>query len=154
LGYLEYRMLSPGQSLSRCYDACPESVTRARAELTAFATRAGAEGEELDSIRLAVSEAVSNSVLHAYDRPGGTVTLAATYVTGELWVFVGDHGAGFRVRPNGGGLGLGLALIAQLADDFQILSRGSGGTELRMQFKLAPVKRPDQPERGSVASAV
>ena len=56
------------------------------------------------------------------------------------------------------GLGLGLALIAQLADDFQIHSRGTGGTELQMRFNLHARKpRPAGPRtqlRGSFSWAV
>jgi serine/threonine-protein kinase RsbW len=147
-------MLDPRETFSRSYPARPESVPVARADLTDFARAAGAEGEFLERIKLAASEAVTNAVLHAYEAAGGTVQLAAAYVAGELFVFVSDRGAGLRVRRQSPGLGLGLALIAQLVDDFQILSRGAGGTELRLQFKLEPATRPaDQVCRGSVSSA-
>ena len=51
------------------------------------------------------------------------------------------------------------SLVAQLVDDFQILSRATGGTELRMQFKLEPSEKPAtraqrrHVRRGSVSSA-
>jgi anti-sigma regulatory factor (Ser/Thr protein kinase) len=146
-------MLSPGQTFNRSYPACAESVPQARTELIEFARSAGFQEERLERIRLAASEALTNAVLHAYEKPGGTVNVSATYVPDELWLLVDDRGAGLRVRRNARGLGLGLALIAQLVDDFQILSRGTGGTELRMQFKLAPVDSWDHLERGSVSSA-
>lgn len=147
-------MLSPGESLTRSYPADAESVRRGRAELTDFARMAGARDERLEAVRLAVSEAMTNAVLHAYEEPGGRVSLSATYVAGELWVFVADQGAGLRVRRDRRGLGLGLAVIARLVDDFQIVSRATGGTEIRMQFKLEPAEFADQGPRGSVASAV
>lgn len=147
-------MLDPGQTFSRSYPACVESVPRARQDLTEFARAAGAEDERLHQVRLAASEALTNAVLHAYEEPGGTINVSAAHVSGELWVIVTDHGAGFRVRRQSRGLGLGLALIAQLVDDFQILSRGSGGTELRMEFRLDRAAPRPHPRRGSVSAAV
>lgn len=147
-------MLVAGDSFSASYPAAAASVPAARAEVSEFAERAGAGPDELDTIRLAVSEAMANAVLHAYEQSPGTISVSATYLPGELWLFVADAGSGFRVRRNSRGLGLGLALIARLVDDFEILSRGAGGTELRMLFRLdALAASDDQGWRGSVASA-
>jgi stage II sporulation protein AB (anti-sigma F factor) len=129
-------------------------VPRARQDVTEFARAVGAEDKRLHHIRLAASEALTNAVLHAYEEPGGTINVSAAHVSGELWVIVTDHGAGLRVRRQSRGLGLGLALIAQLVDDFQILSRGSGGTELRMEFRLDRPAPCPHPRRGSVSAAV
>lgn len=145
-------MLHPGETFARSYPACAGSVPLARAEVTEFARAAGIDDCQLEQIRLAVSEAVTNAVLHAYERPGGSVSISVTYLPGELWLLVSDQGDGLRVRRSQG-LGLGLALIAQLADDLQILSRGTGGTELRMQFRLGEAPAPPQPPRGSASSA-
>jgi anti-sigma regulatory factor (Ser/Thr protein kinase) len=132
-------MLVPGETFSASYPAIPEAVPTARNTLTRFASSAGASPERLDAIRLAASEAITNAVLHAYDvSECGEVHVSASYVEGELWVLVSDAGHGMRRRDDSPGLGLGLALVAQLADEFQIMSRGSG-TELRMRFDLAPV---------------
>jgi anti-sigma regulatory factor (Ser/Thr protein kinase) len=134
-------MLIPGETFSTSYPAVPEAVATARNTLAEFARRAGAGEERLQAIRLAASEAVTNAVLHAYllsER--GEVHVSASYVEGELWVLISDAGHGMRRRDDSPGLGLGLALVAQLADEFQILSRGSGGTELRMRFDLPPVR--------------
>lgn len=135
-------MLIPGETFSESYPALPESVVQARNALTEFARDAGADAERLEAVRLAASEAVTNAVMHAYhERQRGTVQVSASYVENEVWLLVADAGNGMRPRANSPGLGLGLALIAQLADEFQILSRGSGGTELRLRFKLKSTKR-------------
>jgi serine/threonine-protein kinase RsbW/stage II sporulation protein AB (anti-sigma F factor) len=163
-------MLIAGETFTESYAAAPESVGKARNALTAFAREAGVDEEQLEAIRLAASEAVTNAVLHAYrDRERGTVQVSASYVENELWLLVADAGTGLQPNSESPGLGLGLALVAQLADEFQILTRGSGGTELRLRFKLARTRRradrnldscaaaPDQPDRsgrrGSVSSA-
>jgi stage II sporulation protein AB (anti-sigma F factor) len=144
-------MLIPGETFTASYPALPEAVADARNALTSFAREAGADAERLEAVRLATSEAVTNAVMHAYEGgERGTVQVNASYVENELWLFIADAGNGLRPRSNSPGLGLGLALIAQLADEFQILSRGSGGTELRLRFKLEPAKRrPGRPERSN-----
>src|SRR5579884_3584838 len=135
-------MLLPGDTFTASYPAVPASVATARNALTSFAHDAGATEEQLQAIRLAASEAITNAVMHAYDLADrGEVNVSASYIEDELWLLIGDAGHGIRPRTNSPGLGLGLALIAQLADEFQILSRGSGGTELRMRFDLPQAKR-------------
>jgi serine/threonine-protein kinase RsbW len=142
-------MLVPGETFSKSYAAVPASVPMARQAVTAFADRAGADADRLEAIRLAASEAVTNAILHAYSGDqSGTIQVSASYIKDEVWLLIGDAGSGLRPRSNSPGLGLGLALIAQLADEFQILSRGTGGTELRMRFKLrAPQSRREHHER-------
>lgn len=130
-------MLSPGETFTASYPAEARSVPEARSALVDFAHEAGASDEQLESIQLAASEAITNAVIHAYESTQqGEVQVNASYVEGELWLLVADSGHGLRPRRQSPGLGLGLVLVAQLADEFQILSRGSGGTELRMRFNL------------------
>ncbi len=146
---IQFSVLIPGETFTESYAAVPEAVIDARNALTSFAHDAGADSEQLEAVRLAASEAVTNAVMHAYENgEQGTVQVSASYLENELWLFVADAGQGLRPRSDSPGLGLGLALIAQLADEFQILSRGSGGTELRLRFKLAARKR-RRPERSS-----
>jgi serine/threonine-protein kinase RsbW len=143
-------MLMPGETFSATYEAVPQTVTTVRKELTDFAREAGAQGERLHAVRLASSEAITNVVMHAYEQPeSGEVQISASYIEDELWVLVADSGHGLRPRENSSGLGLGLVLIAELADEFQILSRGSGGTELRMRFDLCAPRPLTAPAHGS-----
>jgi stage II sporulation protein AB (anti-sigma F factor) len=111
-------------------------VPKARAAITRFALDAGADSQQLEAIRLAASEAVTNVVLHAYGRGDGSVRVSASYVPGELWMLVEDDGVGLQGKGRRGGLGVGLVLIAELADTFEIVRRSSGGTQLEMRFKL------------------
>jgi anti-sigma regulatory factor (Ser/Thr protein kinase) len=53
-----------------------------------------------------------------------------------------------RPGSDGRGLGLGLALIAQLADEFQIVRRASGGTQLQMRFRLRVPEAAQTPPAG------
>jgi stage II sporulation protein AB (anti-sigma F factor) len=114
-----------------------------------FALAAGACRERQEAVTLATSEAVTNAVIHAYEQPGGSFQVTASFMPGELWLMVADDGAGMRPGRTSGGLGVGLAVIAQLADDFEIIKRSSGGTELRMRFQLkVEYERHTGPQRG------
>ncbi len=127
---------SPPPVISESYSAVAESIPRARSAIAQFAAATGANEEQVDGVRLAVSEAVTNAVQHAYgDRPG-RVGLTGWLVGDELWVLIADAGSGLRAASNRGGLGLGLALIEQASDQLTIVERAGGGTELRICFKI------------------
>src|SRR5947209_14448610 len=124
------------QVLTESFQAAAEAVPRARTAIAGFAAAHGATGECLDAVRLATSEALTNVIVHAYPRDAGSVHLTAAVANGELWVLVSDDGQGLHARSERSGLGLGLALIAQLCDEFAIARRSNGGTELRMRFNF------------------
>jgi anti-sigma regulatory factor (Ser/Thr protein kinase) len=141
-------------TLNESYPAVAASVTQARRAVTAFACAAGAPPAQLHDIRLAVSEALANAVVHAYPGEPGEVHVTAALTAGELWVLIADDGCGMRPGSDRAGLGLGLGLISLLSDHLSIVRRSSGGTELRMRFALhASAPAVDGQERGSVASA-
>lgn len=123
-------------TLSELYPATAESVPRARSWASNVASQAGAEPETVEAVKLAVSEAVTNAVLHAYRDEPGPVQLTAAEAGDELWVLVADEGEGHQSAPTDPGLGWGLALIADACDQLMITERSGGGTELRMRFPL------------------
>jgi stage II sporulation protein AB (anti-sigma F factor) len=125
------------RSVNQSYPALAESVPLARNAVGAFAAEAGVAGDRLESIRLVVSEAVSNAVLHAYDDIKGEIHVTAAAVPGELWILIADDGAGLRAEGSDNrGLGLGLGWMAQFSDGFTLLTRSSGGLEVRLRFEL------------------
>jgi serine/threonine-protein kinase RsbW/stage II sporulation protein AB (anti-sigma F factor) len=118
----------------------PRAVRIARALVTRFAEREGAPESVRAALALAVTEACSNVVMHAYldaELPGD-LEMRATRVGSELVVVVRDDGRGMVPHLDSPGLGLGLPLIAQLTDVFEILDRGDRpGVIVRMHFDLA-----------------
>jgi anti-sigma regulatory factor (Ser/Thr protein kinase) len=129
-------MQSVLRNLNEIYEASPRSVADGRAQLADFAAEAGATPSQVDAVRLAASEAMTNSVLHAYRGGPGLIYVNAAVAAQELWILISDDGCGLRVRADRPGLGLGLALISEVSDDFAVLSRATGGTEVRIRFNL------------------
>lgn len=120
------------------YPAVPRSIPRARQALREFARRrAGFAADDVDAVGLAVTEAVTNSVKHAYLGRPGAVEVLASVVRHELWILISDQGCGYRTAASDPGLGLGLAVIAGLCDDLVITERPHGGTDLEMAFRPA-----------------
>ena len=62
--------------------------------------------------------------------------MTAAVAPNELWVLIGDDGRGLHAWNDSRGLGIGLTLISGLSDDFAIVTRASGGTEVQMRFDL------------------
>jgi anti-sigma regulatory factor (Ser/Thr protein kinase) len=132
-----------GEALNETYPAVPEAVPMARYAVAEMAADAGAGGERLEEIRLAVSEALTNAVVHAYrDDPAGSFQVTAAVAAGELWVLISDDGRGLHAWNDSRGLGIGLSLISGLSDDFAIVTRASGGTEVQMRFDLTTARTP------------
>jgi len=123
-------------TLSLTYTAEPGSVPLARSALREFALAAGASEQQVDDVRLAGSEAVTNAVVHAYRDQPGDIYVTAAIVSDGLWVLIADDGCGMEPRADRPGLGLGLGLISQVSDELAIVPRASGGTEVRMRFKI------------------
>ena len=94
--------------------------------------------ETLNDLKLAVTEACSNSVRHAYGGNAGTVDIVFELHDDRLVVEVSDDGAGFdpNTLAESGDLtegGLGIAIIRALVDEFEVGERGDGGGS-RLRF--------------------
>jgi anti-sigma regulatory factor (Ser/Thr protein kinase) len=127
-------------SVTWTFPARPENVTYVRQSASDFARAHGVPDPPLSDVRLALSEAVTNAVLHAFrDRPEpGTVTVAISVPDGvdRVDVLVADDGMGMSRRPDSPGIGLGLPLIRRLASELDHGPAPGGGTELRMSFRF------------------
>jgi serine/threonine-protein kinase RsbW len=129
-------MVGSVASVSDSYPAVADSVPRARRELSAFAASAGIAEEQLEGVRLAVSEAVTNVVRHAYGGDPGEVHLSASLHSGELRILIADDGCGLPNRQGTRGLGLGLVWMAEFSDGLKLFTRPGGGLEVRLRFNL------------------
>jgi anti-sigma regulatory factor (Ser/Thr protein kinase) len=121
--------------------ASPGEVPFARAAITRLGEHLEIDDEQTQRIRLAVTEACSNCVLHAYDKSAisETYMLDARIDQEALRVTVCDSGIGIHnARANTqSSLGFGLHLIQGLADSAEVLSRPSVGTRVIMRFAMS-----------------
>jgi anti-sigma regulatory factor (Ser/Thr protein kinase) len=114
--------------------AAPPSIKRARDAVAELAERAGAPAGD---VKLAVSEAVTNAVVHAFrDRTPGTISVMAEVDVDRLLVVVADDGSGMRPNPDSAGLGLGISLITSLSGEARFDSSPDGLT-VSMTFEAA-----------------
>ena len=123
--------------LTRRFPAQPDQVGPARREVVAYAREQGAA--DPDGIAVAVSEAVTNAVMHAYideQAPGEVEVIAKRHADDGLEIHVCDDGRGMMPRRDSPGLGVGLPLVAALAERFQIETRPGGGTAVSMFFAV------------------
>jgi serine/threonine-protein kinase RsbW len=127
-----------GPTVRLTIPAKPEYITLVRLALSGLSRLRPLSEETLGDLKLAVTEACSNSVRHGYGDAGeGTVEILYELRPDRLVVEVADDGPGFREgeRPGEENLeegGLGIAIIKALSDEFEAGERSNGrGTRLR-----------------------
>jgi serine/threonine-protein kinase RsbW/stage II sporulation protein AB (anti-sigma F factor) len=128
-----------GERLQRRLRAEPPAIRDLRRELGEYAKAVGASPATVDAVKLASSEALTNVIVHAYvgGEPGPMIVEAWTDEDGHLLVRVGDEGVGMVPRPDSPGLGLGLSIMAQMADELRVANRHDGmGAVVSMRFSL------------------
>jgi anti-sigma regulatory factor (Ser/Thr protein kinase) len=110
------------------------NVAVARNEVAKLARHVGARA---DDVRIAVSEAVTNSIVHGYrDGKRGVIRVTGRIQRGRLLVTVADDGIGMTPDPGNTGLRLGIPLITKLCDDVRF-SSSDRGTVVSMSFATA-----------------
>jgi anti-sigma regulatory factor (Ser/Thr protein kinase) len=123
----------------------PKTIAVARRTVAMAARLEGASEAVCSAMALAVTEACTNVVVHAYadrDAPGDLEVRAAK-VAGALIVEVADEGRGLLPRLETPGLGLGVLLMARLADVFEMRTDGERrGVAVRMRFNLEGTTEP------------
>lgn len=114
-----------------------EDVAGMRRSAVQFAQANGVPDRLLDDLRLALSEAITNAVVHAFrnqEQPG-TITVSVEVRAVDIEVIVRDDGMGMSPRSDSPGLGL----IASMADQVEHRSPSTGdGFELWMYFRRDP----------------
>jgi anti-sigma regulatory factor (Ser/Thr protein kinase) len=119
--------------------ARPENVAVVRHVLGAFAEALHLPLDVVENMRLAVTEACTNVVRHAYDGPEPGELEIVMRPDGEvLEIIVSDHGRGIGPSSDAAGPGLGLPLIAALVDSLEIQHAPRAGSRLAMSFLCRP----------------
>ena len=119
-------MTQPAPEVLLTMPARPEGVGVVRQALAGMADALDFDPTVLADMKMAVTEACTNVVVHAYDQDAGMLEVEMLADEMGLTIVVRDHGAGIQPRPTRSeapALGLGLPLIAALSDAFEL--RGS-----------------------------
>ena len=138
-GHRHERLLDdapPAAATDLTVRAVGENVPPLRHASVRAARALGADERMVTRIALAVSEAATNAVLHAFPETPGSVRVSVRHAGDALDVIVTDDGIGLTPRADSPGLGLGLGLIAEVSDDLRIRTPPQGGTEIRLRFDL------------------
>jgi len=116
----------------------------ARAVATAFLTRVDPTLEEMEDIKTAISEAVSNSILHGYEGREGNIILTMELEGSQVMVQVRDHGIGiedieqartplFTSKPSGDRSGMGFYFMEAFMEEVIVESEPGKGTLVTMK---------------------
>ena len=146
----ECRLSFPSLSVNESY---------ARAAAAAFAAQADPTVREISEIKTAVSEAVTNAIVHGYRGCVGTVELIMRqYPGGLFYICVRDKGAGiqdveqamtplFTTAPEEERSGLGFSVMESFMDRVSVKSAPGKGTSVTMEKRISAHARPAEPER-------
>lgn len=116
-----------------------DGLPLARQALRALGLSVGADYDALHDAELALTEACSNVIRHAYDDTDGTISVSLEARPDRINAVVRDHGRGIAVRDTGPREvgGLGLKVIEAVATDVEIRSEPGLGTEVEMALAVA-----------------
>lgn len=130
------------------FDAISENEGLSRVVVAAFLTQIDPTIEEISDVKTAVSEAVTNSIIHGYEEKGGRIVLNADleYISekeNRLTVVIEDKGVGienieqarqplFTTKPEGERSGMGFSFMEAFMDSVDVISSPGEGTTVRM----------------------
>lgn len=129
------------------FDAIGENEGFARVVVAAFASGLNPTLEELGDVKVAVSEAVTNGIIHGYGGQPGKIWIRAWKEGQTLTVQVEDRGKGipdiekamepmFTTKPEEERSGMGFSFMEAFTDDLQVESRVGEGTRVTMVKKM------------------
>lgn len=133
------------------FDAISENEALARVVIAAFLTQLDPTLEELQDVKTAISEAVTNAIIHAYQEKGGRIVMSAALTGDELEVRIEDYGIGienvqkameplFTTSPETERAGMGFAFMEAFMDKLEVESTVGVGTKICMRKKFYPVR--------------
>ena len=124
-------------------DSNSQNEAFARTVVAAYITRLDPTLEELADVKTAVSEAVTNSILHGYNNGEGLIEITCEIKGQEVFVEITDHGAGipdiekameplYTTKPEWERSGMGFAFMEAFADEVKVKSVPGKGTTVKL----------------------
>ena len=129
----------------------------ARITVAAFAAQLDPTIEELADIKTAVSEAVTNSIIHGYEDTEGIVKVKATLLENVIEIEISDNGKGiedielarkplYTTKGNLERSGMGFTIMESFMDEVEIHSVVGIGTKITMKKKIKKEKKQEKGE--------
>lgn len=125
----------------------PENEAFARVVIAAFAMQLSPTLAEIADVKTAVSEAVTNAIVHGYEGTRGTVTMRAMIDNASLSIEIMDRGKGipniaqamepfYTTHPEQERSGMGFAVMQTFMDEVDVQSTPGSGTSVRMRKRI------------------
>lgn len=126
------------------FSGISENESFARAVVSAFVIKLNPTLEELSDIKTAVSEAVTNAIIHGYEKQPGMVKIYGRIEENTVYLEISDEGEGiqdiqkameplYTSKPELDRSGMGFAFMEAFMDDLQVESETGGGTRVKMR---------------------
>lgn len=129
------------------FDSISENESLARTVVAAFLSRLDPTLEELADVKTAVSEAVTNSIIHGYGRKDGKIQIHSWIEENTIWIEVKDEGVGiadldkamepmYTTCPELERSGMGFSFMEAFMDELRVDSQVGKGTTIYMKKKI------------------
>jgi stage II sporulation protein AB (anti-sigma F factor) len=126
------------------FQSLPENISFARSCVAAFASQIDCTLDDIEEIKLVVSEAVSNSIIHGYgNKPSGKIVITVSILDKKtLEIIVEDYGKGIEnleeaLKPTYSSdpsrMGLGFTFMKSFMDEMEVTSNPGEGTSVRLK---------------------
>lgn len=130
------------------FTACSENESFARNAVACFALKLNPSLSEISDIKTAVSEAVTNSIVHGYPENDGEITIEAKIICNELHIKILDKGVGienleqalepfFTTKADEERSGMGFTIMESFMDNLKVRSKPGVGTTITMRKKIS-----------------
>ena len=131
------------------FDAVSENESLARVIAGAFLVPYNPTVEEMEDVKTAVCEAVTNCIIHGYENKEGTIILSMEKENGLVTIVVEDEGVGipdvakaiqplFTTKPEQERSGMGFTFMEAFMDEVEVESTVGKGTKVQMRKKMNP----------------
>ena len=143
-------MKIPQNEIKCTFLSLSQNESLARSIVTSFLLPLDPNVEELADLRCAVSEAVTNCIVHAYRDDTGKITMTLKHLGGrKIKITVADNGCGiediaearkplFTTAPDEDRCGMGFSIMESFSDKLIVTSTLGKGTKVSIFRKLSP----------------
>ena len=129
------------------FESLSENEGFARVAVAAYLTRMNPTLEEIEDVKTAVSEAVTNAIIHGYEKEKGEIHIKCEIAGNEICVEVTDYGRGipdvkeamkplFTTKPEMDRSGMGFVFMEAFMDEITVESEVGSGTKVSMKKRI------------------